>query len=173
MRRYNQIVNKEHAFRVGVPLDGGVLPVRRFVIESGIHLMDYVDSKNTASAEICNDLCFSNEKCDGWHLLVGEKCSLYEDYAESLTTKPHPVRSSESIVGFSQRRAGYLRPPGQKGSAVSDSRDRVLYILHFHHSPQDLLSGYHYILDTLMTTCMPSFMDVVVVTPNAMPFWMD
>jgi len=158
----DQLETDDDVFRPGVPLNGGVIPIRRFVITHVEAYKIQVNSDIVSSVKTCNNSCLTDNDCDGWHLQVGVKCSLYKDRRSKMLTAPHFNRSADSIVGFPQRFAGYFRPPGQE---EKDTRKRVLYILHFHHQP--LETTYQYILNTLMTKCMPSFMDVVIVTPTA------
>lgn len=149
---------------LGLVLDGGVLPIRRFTMMGGRKLATLEEK----DANRCNGKCLEDLECHAWQFLsMNQTCHLFADDKE----KPLDIYQADgndirSIVGFMQRQAQVLRPLSTSTTNITASprSERVLYILHFHN--EIIPKGYVRLMNEILPSAWQSYMDLVVIAPR-------
>mmetsp|Transcript_12706 Transcript_12706/g.23818 ORF Transcript_12706/g.23818 Transcript_12706/m.23818 type:complete len:573 (-) Transcript_12706:37-1755(-) len=182
---YNNIrTKKEMPLVLGQALEGGVLPVRRFVLVGGREIA----TRENSDAIQCNILCLQDLQCHAWYLNATFCHTYADDYDYPLDAFQAEGNNISSVIGFIQRNARVLRPvtsfvSSKRSSGTTSTTtnalayyesvhannsinsDRILYILHFHHEvvPEGLMR----LLNEALPKTLQSQMDLVVVTPRS------
>jgi len=93
---------------LGQVLDGGVLPIRRFIMMGGRKLA--ILEKQDANR--CNGKCLADLECHAWELSSNNQtCHLFaDDIDKPLDIYQADNNDIQHVVGFMQRNAQVLRP---------------------------------------------------------------
>jgi hypothetical protein len=139
-------------------LDGGVLPIRRFVVKGGRKLSTFygLDAAN------CNAKCMDDINCHAWNLM-NQSCHLFDENPDdSLDAHQADNNDIRAVVGFMQRNSKVLRPISAATNHTNKS-ERILYILHFHHDV--IPDGFLRLMNEILPSSWLSYMDLVVISP--------
>ena len=128
---------------LGQVLDGGVLPIRRFVMMGGRKLA--ILEKQDANR--CNGKCLADLECHAWELSSNNQtCHLFaDDIDKPLDIYQADGNDIQHVVGFMQRNAQVLRPLSASnntaGTTASPRSERLLYIM-YHDENKRQIHGY-------------------------------
>ena len=151
---------------LGQVLDGGVLPIRRFIMMGGrkLAILEKQDAKR------CNGNCLADLECHAWELSSNNQtCHVFaDDIDKPLDIYQVDGNDIQHGVGFIQRNAQVLRPLSASnntaGTTASPRSERLLYILHFHH--EVIPKAYLRLMNEILPSSWQSYMDLMVIAPR-------
>ncbi len=145
---------------------GGVLPVRRFIIDGGSELENKELESNLFTD--CNEHCSSNTQCFAWEFNSESKsCRLFTEgkYDDVLSAKQATGNDPNFVVGFTQTNTNVLSLSTSNNNTKSN---KILYILNV--PKEEIPSNLNQIVnDILPKSWMPNLMDLVIATSRDYP----
>ena len=171
-------------------VEGAVLPVRRFRIHASSSSQlrhQFTIPRNQASGDEakpvdggwaqCNEACWKDSRCEAWEWNSHQDtCGLYAPNDDNMYLNAIQSVNNDAgyVIGYLQRRAQVVRFQRRQDDLSSQSRsDRILYILHSHHSiPHHVLSA---VVKENLAFSLPASVrfDLVVDTPQTMSLVVD